>query len=143
MWDMKDRPDRQSHRLKNFDYTEPRSYFVTLCQDERKPIFGDVDGDRTILSPLGIIIERELLLVERRRAPWVFVGEYIVMPNHVHVVFSNRRGSVEIHRRGEVDRRKTHVFLQVKLRFAEPRPRIHAGRRFIRRRGRRERRPYS
>ena len=102
---MADLPDRRSHRLAGRDYSQPGSYFITICVQGRRNLLGEVNGDRTILSPLGLLVERELLLVPRRRAPWILLGEYIVMPNHVHAILHNRRGDAAIHRKVRSEQR--------------------------------------
>ncbi|MCA8920126.1 MAG: transposase [Planctomycetes bacterium] len=101
---MPDRPNRQSHRLQGYDYTEPRSYFVTICSKDRSCIFGEVVKAKTVLNPLGVLAERELLLLPRRRKPWVALGEYVIMPNHIHAIIINQRGDLQVHKasRGDV-----------------------------------------
>jgi REP element-mobilizing transposase RayT len=59
------------------------SYFVTICAFEKSCVFGRIEAETTILSPLGRIVDEEW-----RRTPNVRAGvqldEWIVMPNHVH-----------------------------------------------------------
>ena len=31
-----DLPNRKPHRLKNYDYSQPNAYFVTICTENRK-----------------------------------------------------------------------------------------------------------
>src|SRR5229473_40401 len=75
--------DRRSIRLRGADYSEPGAYFITICAAQRRNIFGNIDGGRVVLSPLGEIV----------RACWIEIPEhfarasaeqFVVMPNHLH-----------------------------------------------------------
>ncbi len=74
---------RKSIRLKDYDYSEPGVYFVTICTKDRECLFGEVLNRQTQLNKLGIIAQEawnELSI----RFSGVETDEYIVMPNHVH-----------------------------------------------------------
>ena len=92
-------PDRQSHRLIDHDYTEPGSYFVTICTRDRACVFGDVVDGTLQHTLLGVLVERELLLIPVRRSPRVRLGPFVVMPNHVHAIIINCRGDRLVHRK--------------------------------------------
>jgi putative transposase len=96
---MPERPNRESHRLIDHDYTEPRSYFVTICVQNGVNAFGDVIDGEMRQSTLGVLVERELLLVPVRRAPWILLAAHVVMPNHVHAIITNVRGDRLVHRK--------------------------------------------
>uniref|UniRef100_UPI0025B45DD1 hypothetical protein n=1 Tax=Trichocoleus desertorum TaxID=1481672 RepID=UPI0025B45DD1 len=36
---------RRSTRLKNYDYTSPGAYFITLCTHQRECLFGEIVDD--------------------------------------------------------------------------------------------------
>jgi len=76
-------PNRQSMRLKGFDYASSADYVVTICAHHRKPIFGSVSNGAIVLSPLGEILEEEWQRTAELRRD-VVVDEFIIMPNHVH-----------------------------------------------------------
>src|SRR5437868_1506417 len=42
-------------RMKQFDYSSPGKYFVTICAYGREPCFGDVVGDTVRLAELGMV----------------------------------------------------------------------------------------
>ena len=77
----------ESTRLKNWDYSLPGCYFVTICTYHRKNFFGSINNNinsNTVeLSPLGIIVKDEWLNTESIRKN-VSLDEFIIMPNHVH-----------------------------------------------------------
>ena len=44
MTDMEELPKRKSHRLQGYDYSRNGYYFVTICTENRKPIFWKTVG---------------------------------------------------------------------------------------------------
>jgi len=74
---------RRSIRLKDYDYTQPGAYFVTLCTWRRECLFGDVANGAVQLSPFGRIAQEQWLRLGRR-FPQVDFSTYVIMPNHVH-----------------------------------------------------------
>ena len=74
---------RKRLRLEGFDYTRPGAYFVTIVTQGRRQIFGRIAAGEVELSPAGEMVERvwrELPL----RYDGVDIGEFVVMPDHVH-----------------------------------------------------------
>ena len=91
--------NRHSIRLKEYDYSQPGFYFVTICVKNRQSVFGEiVEGcdkftePEIELSVLGEIVKNTWLSMPKHHN--VEVDEFIVMPNHIHgiVVIKNRRG---------------------------------------------------
>ena len=76
-------PDRQSIRLKGWDYTSPGWYFVTINTHESKALFGVVVNGRMVLSEAGRVAEEEWRKSAELRKGLV-LDEFVVMPNHVH-----------------------------------------------------------
>ena len=78
---------RRSIRLKGYDYTQPGAYFVTICSNRREEIFGEIGNEGMRLSPIGKIIQAEWFhSAEIRKEIILFEGEFVVMPNHIHVL---------------------------------------------------------
>lgn len=75
--------NRQSIRLKGYDYSQPGYYFVAICVANRYCLFGKVSEDRVHLNKYGEIARKEWLLTEDLRDN-VRLDEFVVMPNHVH-----------------------------------------------------------
>ena len=100
---MKYDPDihhRRSIRLEDFDYSSNGAYFVTVCAQNRKPLFGEVSIDRVILNECGGIARDEWIRTADVR-PNVEIDEFVIMPNHIHGIIlilpddidmQNRRG---------------------------------------------------
>jgi len=79
-------PDRLSIRLKDFDYVDA-IFFITICSNQRRCMFGEVETDHINLSAIGKVVERNWLATADLR-PDVVLDEFIVMPNHFHAVLS-------------------------------------------------------
>jgi len=78
-----ERHHRRSIRLKGHDYAGAGTYFVTICAQDREPLFGEIVEAEVCLSDLGRIVEEEWLRTPSLR-PRIVLGEYVVMPNHMH-----------------------------------------------------------
>ena len=78
----KDRfPSRKHPRLKNFDYSSPNYYFITICTWNKACIFGKPNE----LNPWGTVAEAVMWEIEQHFSN-VKVDKYVVMPNHVHMI---------------------------------------------------------
>ncbi|MBE6684996.1 MAG: hypothetical protein E7592_05040 [Ruminococcaceae bacterium] len=101
----RDLPKRKHPRLKIFDYSSTGAYFVTICTQNRKCVLSQVvgrglapaatndydvpNGENIVqiqLTAIGKIVEQQLLLLEERYA-CLEIPEYVIMPNHIHIVF--------------------------------------------------------
>jgi len=51
------RPHRRSIRLKDFDYSQPGGYFVTIVTYQRDCIFGNIVNEKMELNALGVIAD--------------------------------------------------------------------------------------
>jgi REP element-mobilizing transposase RayT len=59
---------------------------VTICTKEREEFFGKIMNKKMILNEIGRICEEEIKNLRNRKT--VDVHEYIVMPNHVHILLA-------------------------------------------------------
>jgi len=74
-----------SARLQNWNYGWNAGYFVTICTKGKDWYFGEVENGEMKLSNAGIIAN--LLWFEiKNHAKNIELGEFVVMPNHVHGV---------------------------------------------------------
>ena len=74
-----------SKRLENWDYSSEAIYFITLVTKNRECLFGSIEDGKMIRSTSGQIVENELLKSIKIRKNWFF-HNWIVMPNHVHLL---------------------------------------------------------
>lgn len=72
-----------SIRLKGWDYRTPAWYFVTVCTQNRKHFFGEICNGIMGLSQIGNIAYLNWVAIPDHFGH-VKLGEWIVMPNHVH-----------------------------------------------------------
>ena len=97
---------RKSIRLKGYDYSQAGLYFITICCQDRICRFGNVFNGQMILNAYGIIAFNEWLKTAELR-PNVELGEFIIMPNHMHAIIRlscrgelhspNNNGTTELH----------------------------------------------
>ncbi len=80
---------RHSIRLKDYDYTRPAFYFVTLSTHNREHLFGNVVDAKMNLSYLGTVVSEEWVRTGSIRAE-IELDEWIVMPNHLHGIIHIR-----------------------------------------------------
>lgn len=97
-------PTRKSVRLKEYDYSQNGCYFVTICTEDKKPVFGRYDVGAIHESPAGLPVNRFILLNRfgkiaentilklPERYEQISVDNYIVMPNHIHLLISIDNG---------------------------------------------------
>ena len=91
-------PKRKKIRLENFNYSNGGSYFLTICTKDREKILSRIepaeDGEysynedgkylRVVLTNDGKIAEKYILSGENMGG--IRVDEYVIMPDHIHMV---------------------------------------------------------
>ena len=78
---------RRSARLKDYDYSQGGMYYVTLCINDKRCVFGDAKDGEMILHDEGKMIADNWKSIPERFAN-VEIDEYIVMPNHLHGIIN-------------------------------------------------------
>jgi hypothetical protein len=71
------------YRLVAYDYSQPGAYFVTICVEGRKNLFGEIIDDQMQLNDAGVFSQRCWQEIPQHFAN-VSLDEFVVMPNHVH-----------------------------------------------------------
>jgi len=89
---------RRSIRLKEYDYSRPGAYFVTLCVHNRECLFGTITDGEMHLNEYGKIVQTEWLKSSEIRNE-IELDAYQIMPNHFHGIVIIKNGTME--RRGE------------------------------------------
>jgi putative transposase len=74
---------RRSIRLKNYDYTQQGAYFVTICANDQKCIFGNIKNDKMVLNDAGEMVQRVWNEISRFYNG-IDIDHFQIMPNHVH-----------------------------------------------------------
>ncbi len=76
--------NRRSNRLCGYDYSQPGSYFITICvHDRTENMFGNVVNGATVLNEVGEYAKKAWLDMPEHY-PDVKLDEFMVMPNHLH-----------------------------------------------------------
>ncbi len=80
-------PRRKNIRLPYYDYHTNGMYFITICTKKKQHVFGKISDGKIVLNPLGQYARKRLQAINNSY-PDVQVIHAIVMPNHVHAIFS-------------------------------------------------------
>jgi len=86
-----------SCRLQSWNYGNPGMYFVTICTKNREYYFGEIVAGEMELSELGEIAKKEWMkTLELRPDMNLELGEFVVMPNHIHgiIIIGDRRDAM-------------------------------------------------
>ncbi|MBV6420025.1 MAG: hypothetical protein DAHOPDDO_01251 [Ignavibacteriaceae bacterium] len=102
--DNENRPQRKNNRLKEYDYSFPGWYYVTICTFNRINLFGKIADGKMVLNEDGKIVEEEWLQTKEIRKN-VDLDYYIIMPNHLHgiIIIEQSFEDVIIKGRGELN----------------------------------------
>ena len=72
-------------RLRDYDYSSPGLYFVTICAQDRACRFGFIDDAVMNLNDAGRMASNRWFEVSTA-FPDVSVEQQVVMPNHIHAI---------------------------------------------------------
>ena len=85
---MKYQPDihhRRSIRLKGYDYSQENAYFVTICTQNKRCLFGEIEDGKMLLNPAALTTIKWYQELSNK-----FTGlechEFVCMPNHIHFI---------------------------------------------------------
>jgi putative transposase len=74
---------RRSIRLKDYDYTQPGYYFITIVSHDRACSFGKIATASIVLSAIGKVISACWQEIPAH-FPDVTLDVFVIMPNHLH-----------------------------------------------------------
>lgn len=78
-------PSRKPLRIKDYDYSQPGGYFVTICAQNKQCFFGDIQQGEMILNAAGQMAQEEWDDLSLRFTN-ISLDASIVMPNHLHAI---------------------------------------------------------
>jgi REP element-mobilizing transposase RayT len=92
---------RKSIRLRGYDYSKAGLYYITICTEDNKCLFGKIvpAGDKfkshheMILNDAGENVDCCWLMIPEH-FPNVVLHEYVIMPNHIHGIIELRKKPV-------------------------------------------------
>lgn len=98
---MPNRPFDKQHRLKGFNYSSAGSYMITFNTAQKKPILSEIippdnatGNAQTRLTEIGQVVERYILQIPEHYQN-VHVDTYVIMPDHVHILFTFSTEEIE------------------------------------------------
>lgn len=110
---------RRSVRLRDYDYTQPGAYFVTICAADKQCVFGSVNDGHVTLNNSGRSVE-ECWLAIPQHFPLARLDAHIVMPNHLHGVIVISHELVNPDLRGEAFVREISEYQQTEEQMLRP-----------------------
>ena len=85
-------PERKPLRLKDYDYSQTGGYFITFCTENRAPVLSRITVGKAALrlpqvelTEYGRITEKYIQNISVAY-PHISVENYVIMPNHVHLL---------------------------------------------------------
>jgi putative transposase len=85
---------RKPIHLPAYDYRTPGPYFVTICTNERVPLFGRIDAGEFQPNPAGAMVAGAWEDIPTT-FPEVTIWSFVTMPNHIHGVLMLDPGTVD------------------------------------------------
>ncbi|MDD3297066.1 MAG: hypothetical protein PHU64_06905 [Candidatus Omnitrophica bacterium] len=78
---------RNTNRVPQHDYSKPGQYFVTICAENRKQLFGIIQNNEMVLNDIGNMIDfwwQEMF----KKYKNISIDQYVIMPNHIHGIIN-------------------------------------------------------
>jgi putative transposase len=93
----------ESTRLKEYDYSRPGGYFVTICTHNHDRLFGDVQEEEMKLSPIGEIARKCWEDIPKHFNN-IDLDAFVIMPNHLHgiIMISDKDDDMNLTKRRDV-----------------------------------------
>ena len=88
---MTELPKRKRIRIPEYDYSTPGAYFITMCVNDRRPVFWNSVGANCVrqgnvpLSDIGRIVDSEIQKISTIYQH-ISVDKYCIMPDHIHMI---------------------------------------------------------
>ena len=81
-----------SARKQSWDYGSNAGYYITICTKNRKHYFGKIRDKKMQFSEIGQIAHKYFQEIPQH-FPFVVLGEFVIMPDHVHGIINiDKRG---------------------------------------------------
>lgn len=77
--------NRQSRRLKGYDYASTGLYFITLNTENREQLFGEIKNGLMLPNDAGLMTQKCWLEIPEH-FPHVALHDFVIMPDHIHGV---------------------------------------------------------
>ena len=80
------KPSRKHLRLPGYDYSRNGAYFITICTAGRKPLLSRVVPGDGATVPATIALTNIGQIAERHALRIPGLQNYVIMPNHIHLL---------------------------------------------------------
>jgi REP element-mobilizing transposase RayT len=77
-------PQRKLQRLKNYPYDKNGAYFLTVCAQNKRHLFGKIINNEMLLNKAGDMVKQQLENIFYDKNSELMC--YAVMPNHIHLI---------------------------------------------------------
>ena len=81
---------RQSIRLRGYDYSSNGMYYITICTQDREPLFGEIVSGADLVSVCHLNGVGKMVVNIYNQVissfPFIESEKYIIMPNHIHCI---------------------------------------------------------
>lgn len=84
---------RKNIRIKEYDYSSKGMYFITICTNNNKNIFGNIIDFKMIFNEYGEQLNEILMSFNNQKYK---IDYYQIMPNHIHLI-------IELKNNGMID----------------------------------------
>jgi len=88
---MNKKPSRKSIRLRDYDYANDGWYYITICTQNRKCLFGEIKNGKMKLNDCGKMVDDVWQSLPDHHP--VILDVFQIMPNHVHFIIQIVGGS--------------------------------------------------
>lgn len=89
-------PERKRLRHKDFDYSNPGYYFITICSEDKEEIFGRIEKGKMILSESGRIVYKCWYSIPEH-FPDAELDQFQIMPDHLHgIIIINPHSNTDV-----------------------------------------------
>lgn len=85
-------PKRKTTRIKDYDYSTPGKYFITVCTKDKKQLLSKIivgEGFHALpqnkLTLIGMEVEKSIQYINENYVG-ANVEKYVIMPNHIHLI---------------------------------------------------------
>lgn len=86
----------KSSRLLNWNYSSSGNYFITICTYNHNHFFGKIDNEKMIMSNRGSIAQQCLTEIPKHFSN-TNLDEFVVMPNHIHMLICLNSPDIDNH----------------------------------------------
>jgi putative transposase len=108
----------ETFRAQWWDYNSNGSYFITICTQNRVHYFGEIQEGQMILSEIGKLVHQFWMEIPNH-FPHIRLGEFVVMPDHMHgilildrnvaVQHSYESNDIQFHPRSDVSPKHRNI----------------------------------